>query len=444
MTLGYFAADMVDTPWGRTSELRGQRLRSGPGSPRKDVVNSQRHRLFAATVASTTRKGYPETTVADLIALAGVSRATFYAHFDDKAACFRAAVEELFGDGLGLLQTNLEGDGPPAERGRLALQSLLRLAVSQPAAARMALVDAYSAGSAGLEPLNAAFEEACELAHKALAQLPGREEIPEELSRAVIGGLHRLLYIHLYRGEEQALLDACDVLWNWAAGYPPPEGLPKQRPRRDRWREAPPHPGRDQHERILRGFAAAVARHGFSKVGIPQITAEASISNATFYQHFENKEDALLAALDLSGAQLVAATLPAARREPDWPEALRRALESICGFIASEPAFARLRTVEVYSAGPEAMMHRDQAWKQILEELIPADVREPGGPQELVIEASSGAVYGLLYERVRRGELEKVRELPPLLTYIMLTPLIGVEEATKVAAGERREQLRPA
>jgi len=403
------------------------------------VVKSQRHRLFAATVASTTSKGYPETTVADLIALAGVSRATFYAHFDDKAGCFRAAVEELFGDGLAVLQANLEGAESPTENGRLALAGLLRLAVAQPAASRMALVDAYSAGSAGLEPLNAAFEEACELAHKALVQLPGREETPEALSRAVIGGLHRLLYIHLYRGEEQALLDACDVLWDWARGYPPPEGLLRQRTRRGRWRDAPPHPGRDQHEGILRGFASAVAKHGFSKVGIPQITAEAGISNATFYQHFENKEDALLAGLDLSGAQLVAATLPAARREPDWPEALRRALESICGFIASEPAFARLRTVEVYSAGPEAMMHRDQAWKQILAELIPAEIREADG-QELVIEASSGAVYGLLYERVRRGEFEKVRELPPLLTYIMLTPLIGVEEATKVAAGQRHEQ----
>ena len=418
-------------------------MRSGPGSLRKDVVKSQRHRLFAATVASTISKGYPETTVADLIALAGVSRATFYAHFEDKAACFRATVEELFGDGLAVIQANLEGAESPAEKGRLALAGLLRLAVAQPAATRMALVDAYSAGPAGLEPLNAAFEEACELAHKAMVQLPDREETPEELSRAVIGGLHRLLYIHLYRGEEQALLDSCDVLWDWASGYPPPDGLLKQRPRRDRWREAPAHPGRDQHERILRGFASAVAKHGFSKLGIPQITAEAGISNATFYQHFENKEDALLAVLDLSGAQLVAATLPAARREPDWPEALRRALESVCGFLASEPPFARLRTVEVYSAGPEAMMHRDQAWKQILEELVPANVREPAGPQQLVIEASSGAVYGLLYERVRRGELEKVRELPSLLTYLMLTPLIGVEEAAKVAAGKAREQLRP-
>jgi AcrR family transcriptional regulator len=440
---GYLSPNMVDTPWGKASELREQRLRPGPGRRRKEVVISQRHRLFAAMVASTTSKGYPETTVADLITLAGVSRATFYAHFEDKAACFRAAVEELFADGLGLLQSKLNGKEAPAEGGRMALTRLLQLVAAQPAAARMAFVDAYSAGPAGLEPINAAFEEACELAHRTLVRLPGLEETSEQLSRAVVGGLHRLLYIHLYRGEEQDLLDNCAVLWDWATGYPAPGKLPRQRRRRGHWEAPPPHPGRDQHERILRGFAAAVAKHGFSAVGIPQVAAEAGISNATFYKHFENKLDALLAALDLSGAQLVAATVPVARREADWPDALRRGIEGICGYLTSEPAVAKLRTVEVYSAGPDALMHRDRAWKQILAELIPPEVGGLGGPNELAIEASSGAVYALLYERVRRDELEKLRDLSPLLTYIMLAPLIGVEEATKVAAGQRREQLRP-
>ncbi len=442
MTLGYFVAETVDTPWGKASDLRSQQLRPGPGSSRYEVAESQRHRLFAAMVASTASKGYAESTVADLIALAGVSRSTFYQHFEDKAACFRAAVEELFADGLALLHANLIGKEVPAERGRLALTRLLQLAAAQPAAARMALVDAYSAGPAGLEPINAAFEEACELAHTTLVRLPGLEETSEQLSRAVIGGLHRLLYIHLYRGDEQTLLDNCSVLWDWATGYPAPGKLPRQRRRRGHWEAAPPHPGRDQHERILRGFASAVAKHGFPAAGIPQVTAEAGISNATFYKHFENKEDALLATLDLSGAQLVAATVPAARREEDWPEALRRGIEGFCGYLASEPAIAKLRTVEVYAAGPVALMHRDRAWKQILGELIPEEARGP--ERGLVLEASSGAVYGLLYEEVRRGELENLRDLPPLLTYIMLTPLIGVEEAARVAAGERREQLRPA
>jgi AcrR family transcriptional regulator len=436
---GYVAAEMVDTPWGKMDQLRERRLRPGPGATRETVVRNQRERLFGAMVASTATKGYPATTVADLISLAGVSRATFYEHFEDKGDCFKATVEALLEAGLTLIRERLNGPGNPKERGERTISSFLELAATQPAAAKMSLVDAYSAGPAGLEPINNAFEEACELAHEALRMLPNRDRTPEELSRAVIGGLHRVIYIHLYRGEEQALLESCGALWRWASGYEPPRGLPKPRRRRRDNGGSPPFSGRDQHERILRGFARATTARGFPKVTIPQVAAEAGISNATFYQHFENKDDAMLAALDLSGAQLIAATLPAARRASDWPQAVHRALESMCGFLISEPDFAKLRTVEAYAAGPEALAHRDRAWETIVEELVPREVREGPEPGPLALIASTGAIYALLYEKVRRGQLEKLAELHPLLSYLVLAPFIGAEEATRVASGTSRQ-----
>ncbi|HXR60080.1 MAG TPA: TetR/AcrR family transcriptional regulator [Solirubrobacterales bacterium] len=402
-------------------------------------MRNQRERIFGAMVASTATKGYPATTVADLIWLAGVSRATFYEHFKDKGDCFRATVEALLEAGLALIRSRLDGPGNPKERGERAISSFLKLMANQPAAAKVSLVEAYSAGPAGLKPINNAFEEACELAHEAMRMLPNRDRTPEELSRAVIGGLHRVIYIHLYRGEEQELLERCGALWRWASGYEPPEGLPKPRKRRRFESEVPPYSGRDQHERILRGFARAAVARGFTKVTIPQIAAETGISNATFYQHFESKDDALLAALDLSGAQLIAATLPAARRLPDWAQAMHRAIENMCRFLLSEPDLAKLRAVEVYAAGPEALAHRDRAWETVIEELIPADVREGPEPNRLMLDASTGAIDALLYEKVRRNQLEKLRELHPLLSYIVLAPFIGAEEATRVASGEARE-----
>jgi len=432
---GYITAEEVDTPWGRMDEVRARRLRPGPGGTRRQATQNQRERLFAAMVASTTTKGYPATTVADIISLAGVSRSTFYEHFEDKADCFRATAGVLFEAGLKLIRSHLNGPGNPRERGERALRSFLQLTTTQPAAARMSLVDAYSAGPAGLEPITNAFESACELAHEAMRMLPNKSRTPEQLSRAVIGGIHRVLYIHLYRNEADAMLENCDELWRWASGFEPPQELPSPRRSKRTADLGPASLGRDQHERILRGFARAVAARGFSNVTVPQVAAEAGISNATFYQHFENKDDALLAALDLSGAQLLAATLPAARRQPDWPQAIRRAIEALCGFLISEPAFARLRTVEVYAAGPEAIEHRDRAWEEILEELIPKEVREGCGPGGLALCASSGAIYALLYEKVRKEELEKVRQLAPLLTYLILAPLLGGEAASDVAGG---------
>jgi len=430
----YVAAEMVETPWGIAEELRSRRLRPGPGATREAVARNQRERLFGAMVASTATKGYRGTTVADLISLAGVSRSSFYEHFEDKGDCFRAVIEALMEAGLALLRSQLDGPGNPKERGERALRSFLRLASGQPAAARVGLVDAYSAGAAGLEPINKAFEDACCLAHDALRMLPGKGSTPEELSRAVIGGLHRVIYIHLYRGEGEELLRRCTDLWEWASGYEPPRGLPAGR-RTRRPVERQDFAGRDQHEQIIRGFSRAVAARGFSGVTLPQIAAETGISNATFYQHFENKNDAFLAALDLSGAQLIAATLPAARREREWPAALHRALEGLCRFLVTEPAFATLRAVEVYTAGPEALAHRDLAWETIIEELIPEEVRTASDANRTALEASTGGVYALLYEKVRKKELEKLQELVPMLSYLVVAPLIGGDAATEAIAG---------
>jgi len=49
-----------------------------------------RARLLAAAVEVMVEQGYLRTSVEDILVRAGVSRATFYAHFDDKLAVMRA------------------------------------------------------------------------------------------------------------------------------------------------------------------------------------------------------------------------------------------------------------------------------------------------------------------------------------------------------------------
>jgi AcrR family transcriptional regulator len=424
------------TPWGAMQELRARQLRPGPGTTREAVERNQRDRLFGAVISSVATRGYGAVTVTDLTSLAGVSKASFYKHFENKADCFRAALEVLIDAVLDPIRQELAGSGNPKERGERALSTFIKLVAGSPPVARVALVEAYSAGSAGVGPLDAAFEEATGIAHAVLRMLPHGDRATEELARAVIGGIHRVTYLHLCRGEVDQLVSRREDLWRWACGYEPPDGLPRPRARR----QAAPAPfaGRDQHERILRGLARAVAIRGVPKLTVPQIVAEAGISNGTFYRHFESKEDALLAALDLSAAQLIAAAMPAARREPAWPAALCCAVKGVCSFFAAEPAFARLQTVEVYSAGPQALAHRDRAWETIMEELVPCELREPSGTGRIALEACSGAFYALLYEKVRRGELNELRSLTPFLSYLVLAPFIGAAEASAVIAGSLR------
>ncbi len=63
--------------------------------PRDVVLLSQRSRLIEATAHCVGTKGYLATSVADLIARAGVSRTTFYQQFKDKEDCYFFCYERL-------------------------------------------------------------------------------------------------------------------------------------------------------------------------------------------------------------------------------------------------------------------------------------------------------------------------------------------------------------
>ena len=61
---------------------------------RRFVRDSQRARLVAAMLECVAASGYADTTIANVVAKARVSRRAFYELFKDKEDCFRAACEQ--------------------------------------------------------------------------------------------------------------------------------------------------------------------------------------------------------------------------------------------------------------------------------------------------------------------------------------------------------------
>ena len=58
------------------------------GLPREFVADSQRGRIAAGVIAVVVDVGYPQSTVTQVIAAAGVSRPTFYKYYPNKAEAF--------------------------------------------------------------------------------------------------------------------------------------------------------------------------------------------------------------------------------------------------------------------------------------------------------------------------------------------------------------------
>jgi AcrR family transcriptional regulator len=201
---GYAAAGMPMTPWGSSETLRERQLRPGPGVPRDEVERNQRERLYGAMVAACDEKGYLGTSVSDVIAVAGVSRGTFYKYFEDKEACFTAALDEIIAAALTVVETTVaESEG--AEIPPQGLSAFLQLMVWQPAGARACFIEVYAAGPRAIAKVDWAAERLVEISRRVFDEMPGKRGLPEEIVRAMIGSARKVLENRLHRGAAAGL-----------------------------------------------------------------------------------------------------------------------------------------------------------------------------------------------------------------------------------------------
>jgi AcrR family transcriptional regulator len=194
-----------------------------------------------------------------------------------------------------------------------------------------------------------------------------------------------------------------------------------------------------QAEKIVRALAAAAGERGYPAVTVAEIAARASISQATFYSHFGDKQAALVAAIDSAGSQMLGVAMPAARRASDWPSAIRAAIGGLCAFYASEPDLARLAVVEIYAAGSAALAQRDRRFEAFLALLQPALEASPE-TKPVVADVVLGAVWTLVYEQIVTEEPEVLPQIAPMATYVILSPFVGDKEAARISNGDGRNQ----
>ena len=132
-------------------------------APRASLRASQRWRLLAATTEAVASHGYADASVAHVIALAGVSRKTFYEYFTNKEDGFLAAYAELSARMIAAMAAAGAAAARPRAQRRAQLATFLATLTTERAAARVFMVDVLGAGPRALaarERINAAFAEA--------------------------------------------------------------------------------------------------------------------------------------------------------------------------------------------------------------------------------------------------------------------------------------------
>lgn len=422
----------VRTPWGPAGELRERKLRPSSGMSRAEVARNQRERLFGALVAAVSNKGYEACTVADIVEVSGVSRSAFYEHFSNKDQCLAAAAEEMIELAVVDLGQLGENGLPPGPE--VILERFIDLVGAEPAAARVCFVGLHAAGASGEEIAERGFESLSRIVEDANSRQASGEQLSPELIRVLIGGLGKVIHSRIYRGREEELSDLAPGLWSWLTSVKPPP-RPLGSPRRQRPGPGPRFEGYTAGERIARAVAKVISEKGYRAMSTDDIAAQAAISLSTFYANFADKRDAVLAALEMSGAQIMALAGPAARRAGDWQQGVRALYEAMFSYFVAEPEMARLATIGVYQAGPQALARRDRVIDSLTEMLAPGFEENPTASR-VSAEAAAATVYALIRRQVRAKGPENLASVVPLATYLTLVGFVGPERAAAVAIGE--------
>ncbi len=128
---------------------------------REVVAESQRRRLVAAMTELAGTQGYANTTISDVVRLAGVAKPAFYEHFVDKQACLIAAYDVAVQDVMAAAAGALSDTAPPAERVEHGVGALLEYVAAHEAQSRIVLIEIVGAGPEAVAHMKAT--------HRALA-----------------------------------------------------------------------------------------------------------------------------------------------------------------------------------------------------------------------------------------------------------------------------------
>lgn len=201
-----------------------------------------------------------------------------------------------------------------------------------------------------------------------------------------------------------------------------------------RGRHAPPLEVRLelQRERLLTAAAAVFARTGYAKATAEAVAREAGMSKATFYEHFTNKEDAILALFDASAAQLAERMAEATRGVPEDPEAqVRAGGRAFLRALADNPERAQTLLVEIIGAGPRAAERRDAILEQfaVLVDAQNAIAAHKHGTPRFASPHDAFAVVGAAVElcarQLRTGKPASLLELEPVIERLALGIVYG-------------------
>jgi AcrR family transcriptional regulator len=421
-----------------------KRLPKGPhGITATGVAHHQRIRMHGAMIEAIATRGYRNTSVKHVIGLAGVSRRAFYEQFANKEDCFLETFDLIVHRGIKRInQAYRSTSGATEERMRSAFGAFVEEVQTNSKALHLVMIDAQTAGSGGLRQLRRIMAMFEGLLSHPFADRREAEALPLPVVRAIVGGLRRATFMRLREDRVEDRAELAEEMLRWSLLFRSP-AVAELRPRpcsnapfarpvelepRARGRES-------ERARLLRCMIDLMLCERFDDLSPLRIADEAGVSIDGFMALFADKEDCYLAALDMLGDDVLQLVANPRLVSTAWSSAVCETVDSLLAYLASQPARTITLSTKALEGGPRAVENTMDLAHEV------ATLLTEGAPQPargaLAVEGIAGALWHTLYSEVVAGRGHRLPILGEYLSYVVLAPFIGPEEAVRAVLSSR-------
>ena len=170
--------------------------------------------------------------------------------------------------------------------------------------------------------------------------------------------------------------------------------------------------------RLLDGMARCVADKGYAETTIADIVRQASVSPRTFYEHFGDKAECLMALYLAATDEATAALRAAINPNSDWEAQVEQAMAAYLAALARNPVLLRTLFIEILGLGASGLAVRSRVHQQLAALLLEVVNQRPGARlrksplQPTMALAVVGGIHELVLQAI---EQERVHELHTLV-----------------------------
>lgn len=406
-----------------------RRLPRGPnGMKREQVARNQRARLYGGMIESVARRGYHATTIGDITALAGVSRKTFYEHFDNKEVCLLATHNSIVGHVRKGVIAACNSQRGWTNRLHAACRNIFEEVLERPTYAHLVLIDSLGISPGAVERMELMNLAFVRLLHVALRAQSSDAHLPCLSARAIVGGVRHIIFERIRERREPELYTLADDVLDWIESY----RLPRQARlvlRPCSMVDVPQRPAdfltrKDSQARILAATVQLICGSGYASVTDSQLAKTARLPTQALHKQFPNKEACFLQTIETFINEALMLAEAEMRHARSWPTEVHRAMNVYIEYLVSHQEFMRLAFVDLFDIGPVVVEHLTRSVEEFTK-LLTDSGPLPHSGRLVAREAITGAIWTIIFSDALYHSITRLPALVNELTFIVLAPYIG-------------------